>query len=153
MANIAQFEEIEAWRKARQLTKEIYAATAQGQFAHDFALRDQIRRASVSIMSNIAEGFERDGNKEFRQFLSIAKGSAGEVRSQLYIALDIGYLDENKFEQLFHQTGELSRLVAGFIRYLETSELKGQKFREMADVEYNVDALEIAQITTMKLES
>jgi four helix bundle protein len=90
MANISKFEEIEAWCKARLLTKEIYAATSQGEFAHDFALRDQIRRASVSIMSNIAEGFERGGNKEFRQFLFMAKGSAGEVRSQLYIALDIG---------------------------------------------------------------
>ena len=83
---IKRFEQIEAWRKTRQLTASIYKVTSAGAFARDYGLRDQIRRAAVSSMSNIAEGFERDGNKEFIQFLSVAKGSTGEVRSQLYVA-------------------------------------------------------------------
>jgi len=85
---IKTFEDIESWKKARALTNEIYKITGAGTFARDFGLKDQIRRASVSILSNIAEGFERGGDKEFSQFLAIAKGSCGEVRAQLYIALD-----------------------------------------------------------------
>src|SRR5438445_8247510 len=101
MGKILRFEEIEAWKKARLLTRDIYQVTAKGDFARDFGLRDQIRRASVSAMSNIAEGFERDGNKEFIQFLSNAKGSTSEVRSQLYVALDAGFIDEKKFQELY----------------------------------------------------
>lgn len=138
MSTITQFEEIDAWRKARQLTREIYAATARGDFARDYGLRDQIRRASVSIMSNIAEGFERGGNKEFRQFLALAKGSAGEVRSQLYVAFDTGYLGSDDFDNLRRQTVDLSRLLAGFMRYLEASDYKGHKFRETGPL-YEVD--------------
>ena len=89
---ISKFEDIESWKKARALTNEIYQATASGQFVRDFGLKDQIRRASVSVLSNIAEGFERGGDKEFLQFLAVAKGSCGEVRAQLYVALDQGYL-------------------------------------------------------------
>ncbi len=92
MATFKKFEDIKAWQKSRELTNEIYEATAQGDFARDFGLKDQIRRAAVSIMSNIAEGFERSGTGEFVQFLAIAKGSSGEVRSQLYVALDQQYL-------------------------------------------------------------
>jgi len=88
MATFNNFEDIEAWQKARQLTKRIYEITKKGALAKDYGLKDQIRRASVSIMSNIAEGFERGGNKEFIQFLSTAKGSSGEVRSQLYVIVD-----------------------------------------------------------------
>ena len=88
MATFHRFEDIDAWQKARELTRAVYAASRSGSFSKDFALRDQIRRASISVMSNIAEGFERGGNKEFRQFLSTAKGSAGEVRAQRYVALD-----------------------------------------------------------------
>ena len=84
MANIERFEDLEAWKKARETTKAIYAATSGGKFSRDFSLRDQIRSSAVSVMSNISEGFERGGDKEFRQFLAIAKGSAGEVKSQLY---------------------------------------------------------------------
>ncbi len=88
MAKIKQFEDIESWKKARRLTKEIYDATSAGKFVRDFGLKDQIRRAAVSILSNIAEGFERGGDKEFLQFLAVAKGSCGELRAQLYVALD-----------------------------------------------------------------
>ena len=89
---IKKFEDLESWKKARQLTNKIYEATAEGSFTRDFGLKDQIRRASISILSNIAEGFERGGDKEFLQFLAVAKGSCGEVRAQLYIAVDQGYL-------------------------------------------------------------
>ena len=97
MATIRRFEDIEAWKAARRLTQKVYAVSKCGDFRKDFALRDQIRRASISITSNIAEGFERDGTKEFASFLSIAKGSAGEVRSQLYVALDEGYINPDTF--------------------------------------------------------
>jgi len=107
------FEELIAWQKARELTREIYRVTATGVFARDFGLRDQIRRAAVSVMSNIAEGYERGGRNEFHQFLVIAKGSCGEVRAQLYIAHDIGYLDAKAFEKLKTDTEELSRILAG----------------------------------------
>ncbi len=92
MGTITRFEEIEAWQKARQLSAAIYKTTNAGIFSRDFGLRDQIRRAAVSVMSNIAEGFDRGGNKEFIQFLYIAKGSAAEIQAQLYVALDAGYM-------------------------------------------------------------
>src|SRR3990172_8363764 len=94
MATIQSFEEIEAWQKARELTRAVYACSGQGAFSRDFGLRDQIRRAAVSIMSNIAEGFERGGSAEFVQFLAIAKGSASEVEAQLYVAFDQGYINQ-----------------------------------------------------------
>jgi len=97
MNKIERFEDLIAWQKARALTKEIYQMTREGSFARDFGLSGQIQRAAVSIMSNIAEGFERGGRGEFHQFLSTAKGSCAEVRSQLYVAFEIGYLDQSKF--------------------------------------------------------
>jgi four helix bundle protein len=100
MPTCTRFEDREAWRQVRVLCGEIYRVSAKGPFAKDFGLRDQIREASVSIMSNIAEGFERSGTGEFIQFLAIAKGSAGEMRSQLYIAFDQGYLDREDFVRL-----------------------------------------------------
>lgn len=126
---IERFEDIDAWQKARKLTKSIYKITSDGNFSRDYGLRDQIRRASVSIMSNVAEGFERDGNKEFIHFLSIAKGSAAEVRAQLYVALDAGYFDQNNFNILYDLAGETGRLIGGFMRYLKRSEHKGSKFK------------------------
>ena len=129
MATFRSFEEIEAWKKARELTHEIYTVTSAGNFAKDFVLRDQIRRASVSIMSNISEGYERGGNKEFIQFLSVAKGSAGEVRSQLYVANDQGYLTKSEFDRLSGLAAEVSQIINGLISYLKQSELKGIKFR------------------------
>ncbi len=121
MAKIEKFEDIEAWQKARELSKAIYAVTGYGDFARDFGLRDQIRRASVSVMSNIAEGFDRGGNRELIQFLYIAKGSAAEVQAQLYVALDIRYISQEQFKQLYDLAGDTSHLLGGFIRYLKTS--------------------------------
>ncbi len=121
MATINRFEDIDAWKKAREMARLIYRVTTTGQFARDFGLRDQIRRASVSVMSNIAEGFERGGDKEFRQFLAYAKGSAGEFKAQLYVALDAGYLPQEQFERLYVLATETGKLIGGLIRYLRGS--------------------------------
>jgi len=126
---IEKFEDIESWKKARALTSDIYRTTATGNFSRDFGLRDQMRRASVSILSNIAEGFERGGDKEFAQFLGVAKGSCGEVRAQLYVALDQGYFSQEIFERLSGRAIEVSQLISGFIRYLKGSPLRGSKYR------------------------
>jgi four helix bundle protein len=128
MGKIERFEDIDAWKKARELTKIIYDVTGQGKIAADFPLRDQLRRAAVSIMANIAEGFEREGNKEFRQFLAVAKGSVGEVKSLLYVALDAGLTSTEQFLRLTALAEEASRLLAGFLRYLKASDRKGSKF-------------------------
>ncbi|RJO60654.1 MAG: four helix bundle protein [Dehalococcoidia bacterium] len=118
MVKIKRFEDIEAWKKARELTQEIYAVSNEGSFARDFGLRDQIRRAAVSVISNIAEGFERGGDVEFRRFLSIAKGSAGEVKAQLYVALDAGLINQDQFDSLYRMATEAGNLIGGFMRYL-----------------------------------
>ena len=110
---IEKFEDLIAWQKARVLTKDIYQITRRGEFARDFGLSGQIQKAAVSIMSNIAEGFERGGRGEFHQFLSIAKGSAAEVRSQLYVALDIGYLDKHDFQIIMKKAEEVGKIVGG----------------------------------------
>jgi four helix bundle protein len=110
---MAGFEELVAWQKARELTKDIYRVTCDGNFARDFGLRDQIRRAAVSIMSNIAEGYDRGGRAEFHQFLVIAKASCAEVRSQLYVAYDVGYLPQELFHALKKSTEELSKIITG----------------------------------------
>lgn len=120
MPTIKRFEEIEAWQTARDLTKTIYAVTEQGKFARDFGLRDQICRASVSVMSNIAEGFESQTQQQFIRYLSIAKASAGEVRSQLYVSRDLNYLTEEQFAGLFQMAEKASRQIANFISYLES---------------------------------
>ena len=126
---IKKFEELESWKKARELTNAVYEATAAGRFTRDFGLKDQIRRASISILSNIAEGFERGGDKEFLQFLAVAKGSCGEVRAQLYIAVDQGYLPQDLFEDLSKNAAEIGRLISGMMKYLSKSELRGSKYR------------------------
>jgi four helix bundle protein len=95
---IKKFEDMIAWQKARKLTSDIYRVTGRGKFASDYGLKDQIRRAAVSSMSNLAEGFERGGLVEFHSFLAIAKGSCAELRTQLYVALDVGYLDQRSFD-------------------------------------------------------
>ena len=110
---IERFEDFIAWQKARALTAEIYRITSQGNFAKDFGLRDQIRRAGVSIMSNIAEGFERGKASEFHQFLSIAKASCAELRSQLYIALDAEHLSRQTFDELMGKAIEVGQVLGG----------------------------------------
>jgi four helix bundle protein len=110
---ITKFEDLIAWQKARALTKTIYIATKHGTFAKDFRLAGQIRAASVSIMSNIAEGFERGGRREFHQFLSIAKASCAEVRSELYVALDAGFVDPKVFHEIMSEAQEVGRIVGG----------------------------------------
>lgn len=119
MGRIERFEDIQAWQKARELNRMVYCVTGRGEFARDFALRDQIRRAAISVMLNIAEGFARRGHKEFAQFLYIAHGSAAEVQSALYIALDQCYIDQKSFDELYQATDETSRMIAGFLKYLE----------------------------------
>ncbi len=129
MPTIKRFEDIEAWKKARELTREVYRNSKVGPFSKDFGLRDQIRRAAVSVMSDIAEGFERGGNKEFMQFLAIAKGSVGEIESQLYVALDENYIDENEFVSLKRLAGSTKRLIGGLLGYLRHSGMKGVKYK------------------------
>ncbi len=128
MAKIERFEEIEAWQVAREITKAVYNYTGRGEFARDFSLKDQMRRAAISIGSNIAEGFERGGDKEFIQFLSYAKGSCGEVRSQLYVALDQQYITDDEFKLLQQRTQDAGRMISGFMTYLRQSAFRGNKY-------------------------
>ena len=118
MGKIKQFEDIDAWKKARKLVGGVYEITNNEKFFKDYALRDQIRRASISIMLNIAEGFARRTDKEFAQFLFVAHGSLAEVQSALYIALDQKYVTEVLFKQLYAQCDEISRVLSGLIKYL-----------------------------------
>lgn len=119
MATVRQFEELHVWQDARQMVAAVYAASNAAAFGRDFGLRDQIRRAAVSVMSNIAEGFERGTRNDFVKFLNIAKGSNGEVRSQLCVALDQKYMDEAQFNSLHDLSATLSKKISAFIRYLE----------------------------------
>jgi four helix bundle protein len=122
MGKFKSFEEINSWQKARQFNKRIYEITDTQNFKRDFDLVRQIRRASISISSNIAEGFERNTDKEFIQFLYIAKASAAEVRSQLYLAFDLNYIEKMEFEELFNDVSDISKLISGFIKYLNDSQ-------------------------------
>jgi len=110
---INKFEDLIAWQKARKLTSDVYRVTSHGKFATDYGLKDQIRRAAVSSMSNVAEGFERGGLVEFHRFLAIAKVSCAELRAQLYVALDVGYLNPNAFDSLMEQAIEVGRIIGG----------------------------------------
>lgn len=129
MAKIEKFEDIKSWQLARNVTRKIYDASKVGSFGKDFALRDQIRRSTVSIMSNIADGFEREGNREFINFLTIAKASCAESRSQLYVAIDQNYLTQKQFNEIYRELSEIGNLLGGFIKYLRNSDLKGSKFK------------------------
>lgn len=136
MATIKRFEDIEAWKKARILCNEIGKLICEGEFARDYKLREQLNASSGSIMDNIAEGFERDGRKEFIQFLSFAKGSCGETRSQLYRALDRKYISKEEFEELYNEVFTISKLVSGLMTYLKNTEFSGSKFKEPLEL-YN----------------
>lgn len=118
MAAIRRFEDVKAWQEARALTREVYAACRRGELTRDFGLRDQLQRAAVSVMSNIAEGFGRRSDGQFAHFLDIARGSATEVQSLLYVALDAGYLDERTFGDLYGLADQTAALIGGFIAYL-----------------------------------
>jgi four helix bundle protein len=135
MATFKKFEEIECWKKARELTRRVYEITANPAFARDFGLKDQIRRASVSVMSNIAEGYDRSGTAEFIHFLATAKGSAAEVRCQLYVAVDQGYIQEEHFNELNNLASETSRMLSGLMKYLRASGYKGTKFKSPLQIE------------------
>jgi len=128
--SVIYFEDLEVWKEARKLTNEIYRVTGNSVFSKDFGLRDQIRRAAVLVMSNVAEGFERGGNQELIQFLFIAKGSCGEARSQLYIAKDQGYIRDEKFNNLFKSFKRLSVMLSNFIKHLKESPLRGSKYKK-----------------------
>ncbi len=123
------FEEFPIWQKARTLSKFVFEITSEEPFNKDFRFRDQIRASSGSVMDNISEGFERTGNKEFIQFLYIAKGSCGETRSQSYRAHDFSYITQETLEQLKEKTTEISSEIAGLIKYLKNSDYKGSKYK------------------------
>ncbi len=130
---IPSFEGLQTWQEARELTNRIYDITRQPSFSKDYGLINQIRKASMSIGSNIAEGHERGGSKEFLQFLSIAKGSSGEVRSQLYLALDQGYMKKEECEELIERFKKLSIMIGNFMKYLNTTAYKGIKYKGNKD--------------------
>ncbi len=136
MGTFKSFEEIQAWQNARTLAQKIYNLTLDGTFARDYKLKDQINGSSGSIMDNIAEGFERDGTREFIQFLSVSKGSAGETRSQLYRAFDRKHISNEQFEQLKEETIKISKQLSSLMRYLGRSDLKGTKYMEDPNEEY-----------------
>jgi len=125
---LTRFEDLNIWQDARALCRFIFEITSKDPFSKDFRFRDQIRASSGSIMDNTAEGFERGGNKEFIQFLSIAKGSCGETRSQSYRAFDFQYINNNELQELIDRTVNLSKKISGFISYLKKSSLKGSKY-------------------------
>jgi four helix bundle protein len=132
MATVESFEELEAWKEARALAQVVYAATKTAGFSRDPDLRGQMRRAVVSVVSNIAEGFDRGGRAEFVNFLSISKGSAAEVKAQSYVALDQQYLSQEQFQTVHSQAQRVKRLIAGLMRYLQGTAIKGEKFRSGA---------------------
>lgn len=133
MATIQRFEDLKVWKKSREICKYIKILTSKEQFSRDYSLKDQIKRSSGSAMDNSAEGFERDGNKEFVSFLTISKGSIGEVRSQTYRAFDYEYINQEEFEFMINETVSLSERLGKFISYLRNTEYKGVKFKKDND--------------------
>ena len=130
MATVKRFEDLEVWKKSRVLSKDVFEIITTGKLATDYRLRDQMNGSSGSIMDNIAEGFERGSKLEFINFLSFSKGSAGELRSQLYRSLDRKYITQEKFDDLIGKAEEIGKMTAGLIDYLNKSLLKGNKFKD-----------------------
>jgi four helix bundle protein len=124
------FERLEVWTDARSLSKQIFELTSNSTFRIDFSLREQIRKSCISVVSNIAEGYERDGDKEFHQFLSQAKASAGELRAQLFLCLDLGYIGYEEFSELRRKALSVSRQISGLMKYLRQSEHQGAKYKD-----------------------
>ena len=120
---VNSFEDLQVWKDSRILVKSIYQITSDGKFSKDFGLREQIQRASVSIMNNIAEGFERNNNKEYIKFLGYSKGSAGEVRSMLYVATDLGYISQDSFNMHYEMAINIITQISNFIKYLKKSSI------------------------------
>jgi len=129
MPSAKRFEDLEVWQRARDLTRLVYRETSKTRFGNDFALRDQMRRAAVSVMSNLAEGFEREGSREFSQFVALAKGSCGEIRSQAYVAVDQNYFSEETFQEISESAKRLSRMLSSLLRYLKRSPIEGSKYK------------------------
>ena len=124
-----RFEELPVWKAAVELALGVFKLTSRPIFRRYYSVRNQLERSAMSVSNNIAEGFERGGDKEFRQFLSLAQGSAGEVKAQLYVALDARFLSQGQFDQLYSLATEPGRLIGGFMRYLTDSGYKGSKFK------------------------
>jgi len=127
---INRFEDLEIWQEARELSRYVFKITSLGSFINDYKFKNQIRSSSGSVMDNIAEGFERDGNREFTQFLSIAKGSCAETRSQSYRAFDYNYIDQTQFDEIMERTERLLNKIGSFMKYLKRSDFKGTKYKE-----------------------
>lgn len=119
MSTFKSFEELDSWKLARELVREIYKISKTTELYKDYGLKDQVQRSAVSIMSNIAEGFERNSRKEFIRFLNIARGSSAEMKSQLYILFDLGHIDKETFEKLYDKTSDISKTILGLINYLK----------------------------------
>lgn len=128
---IQRFEDLDVWREGRELTKKIYSLTKIKGFSRDFPLVDQIRRAAISVTSNIAEGFDAQSNAEFARFLSFARRSASEVKSQLYVALDEGYIDNLEFTDTYEMASRISRMIWGFIKYLKKNRRPGARVSDL----------------------
>ena len=126
--NVKRFEDLEIWQEAREICKIVFTITSTTPFCNDFKFRDQIRASGGSAMDNVAEGFDRGGNKEFHQFLSVVRGSTGEVRSQTYRAYDYKYINEEMFNNLLERTDSLSRKTYNLMQHLKNSDIKGLKY-------------------------
>lgn len=129
MATIRTFKELDVWKMSVELSKMVYDLSSKGNFSRDFPLQNQIKKAAISVASNIAEGFEREGNKELIQFLAIAKGSTAEVQTQLHIAFEVGHITRDEFGQVDRQCTDVLKLLSGFMRYLKSSPMDGNKFK------------------------